>query len=184
MRDTHEKFTWPTIGLHWIIAIAMIAMLIFGLYLEDLPRSPEKGALIGLHKSIGLLVLLFAAIRVIWRYRNKFPTPLSSLPTWQENLAKITHWILIIGTLLMPVSGILMSIGGGHPVGVFGLEIIAGTGQENKLLSQIGDIGHGLGSKLLILFIVLHFIGAVKHQILDKDGTMSRMLGARVSAKE
>ena len=46
MKDTFEKFSLTTVSLHWIIAIGMIAMLAFGLYLEDLPRSPEKGELL------------------------------------------------------------------------------------------------------------------------------------------
>lgn len=182
MRDTHEKFTWPTVGLHWIIAIAMIAMLVYGLYLEEMPRSPEKGELISLHKSFGVMIFVFAIARVYWRFLNKFPRPISDLTNWQEILAKVTHWVLIIGTLLMPISGVIMSIGGGHPVGIFGLELIAGTGEKNETLSEIGKAGHGLGGKLLILFVLFHFIGAIKHQFFDKDGTISRMFGVKVRA--
>ena len=47
MRDTFEKFSLTTVSFHWIIAIAIIAMLAFGLYIEDLPRSPEKDELMG-----------------------------------------------------------------------------------------------------------------------------------------
>lgn len=167
-------------GLHWIIAIAMIAMLAFGVYIEDLPRSPEKGELIGLHKSIGVLILILAIVRIYWRFLNKFPKPISVLPTWQEKLAKLSHWVLIIGTVLMPVSGIIMSIGGGHPVSVFGVELIARTGIKNELLSEIGHALHGTGGNLLIIFVLIHTVGAIKHQFFDKDGTISRMLGYQV----
>ncbi len=184
MKDTHEKFTWPTIGLHWIIAIAMIAMLAFGLYLEDMPRGPDKGELIGLHKSVGMLILLFALIRVFWRTLNKFPTPISPLVNWQEKLAKLTHWVLVIGTILMPVSGVFMAIGGGHAVAVFGFGIIASSPEKIEALSKIGHIAHGFGGKLLILFVIFHCVGAIKHQFFDKDGTLSRMLGINVNVKE
>ena len=40
----------------------------------------------------------------------------------------------------------------------------------------------GLGGKLLILFIVLHAVGALKHQLIDKDGTIQRTLGKTVGA--
>ena len=183
MRDTHQKLTWPTVGLHWVIAIAMIAMLAFGLYLEDMPRGPEKGELIGLHKSVGISILLFALARILWRYLNQFPKPISPLVNWQEKLAKLTHWVLIIGTVLMPISGVFMSIGGGHAVGIFGLELIAGSPEKNEMLSQIGHTVHAVGSKLLILFVLFHFVGAIKHQFFDKDGTLSRMFGRKVSVK-
>lgn len=183
MRDTIEKFTWPTVGLHWIIAIAVIGMLTFGLYLEDMPRSPEKGQLMGVHKSIGVIILAFAVVRIFWRYLNKFPKPISALPNWQKTLASISHWVLIIGTVMMPFSGILMSIGGGNAIGVFGFELIAGSGEKNESLSEIGKTIHGLGSKILIAFVLLHSAGAIKHQVLDKDGTISRMLGKEVRKK-
>ncbi len=77
-----------------------------------------------------------------------------------------------------------MAIGGGHAVGVFGFEIIAGSPDKIEMLSQIGHTAHGLGGKLLILFVLVHFIGAIKHQSIDKDGTLSRMLGIKVSVKE
>ena len=181
MRDSHNQFTPVTIGLHWIIAITMIVMLVFGLYLENLPRSPEKGELIGIHKSIGALVLVLALVRIYWRYLNKFPKPISDLPKWQEKLASVAHWFLILGTAFMPISGMMMSIGGGFGLSVFGLEIVARGGEKNELISEIGGAVHGLGGKLLILFVLLHIAGAVKHQFMEKDGTISRMLGKRIS---
>lgn len=184
MRDTHEKFSLATVGLHWIIAIAMIAMLVFGLYLEDLPRSPEKGALIGLHKSVGIIILFLALIKTYWRFLNKFPKPISQLPKWQEKLASSTHWILSIGIVLLPVSGIMMSVGGGYPVGIFGLELIAGTEEKIEILSTIGKTIHGLGGKLLIFFIILHGIGTLKQQLIAKDGTLSRMFGAQIGSRK
>lgn len=182
MKDTFEKFNFPTVGFHWIIAIAMIAMLAFGLYLEELPRSAEKGQLIGLHKSFGVMVFGLALLRIIWRIKNKFPAPLSTLTSWQAKLAKFTHWFLIIGTALMPISGVVMTVGSGRSVSVFGLELIAGSGDKIEALSNVGHIMHGLGGRLLILFIVLHAVAAIKHQFFDKDGTLTRMVGGRVKA--
>ena len=180
MKDTIEKFSLTTVAFHWIIAIAIICMLAFGLYIHDLPRSPEKGELVGLHKSFGVLILVLASLRIIWRMKNNFPIPLSSVPVWQERLVKLSHWFLLIATVMMPLSGIIMNYGNGRGLSVFGLELIAGTGEENHLLHEVGHIIHGLGGKLLILFIVLHVLGAIKHQFIDKDGTLSRMAGKTV----
>lgn len=179
MRDTHSKFTFTTVSLHWIIAIVMIAMLGFGLYLESLPRSPEKGELIGLHKSVGALLLILAVARIYWRFLNKFPKPISDLTNWQKTLANVAHWFLILGTVFMPVSGIMMSVGAGFGLSVFGFEVFA-RGDKIELLNQVGHIIHGLGGKLLIAFVLLHIAGAVKHQMIEKDGTISRMLGKKI----
>lgn len=179
MRDTHKQFTVPTISLHWIIAIGMIVMLAFGLYLENMPRSPDKGELIGIHKSVGVIILLLAIPRIYWRFLNKFPKPISPLPNWQLKLAAAAHWVLIIGTVLMPISGIIMSVGGGFGLSFFGTELIA-KGNKIEVLSQVGHIIHGLGGKLIIIFVLLHIAGAIKHQFIEKDGTISRMFGKKI----
>ncbi len=180
MRDTFEKFNPATVSLHWIIAIGMIDMLAFGLYIEYLPKGLEKGALMLTHKSFSIIILVLASARILWRIINKFPKPLSVLPNWQEKLAKFIHWFLIIGTVMMPISGIIMTLGGGRSLNLFGLKLIAGSEEKIEALSQAGHIMHGLGSKLIILFLILHIIGAIKHQVMDKDGTLSRMVGKRV----
>lgn len=181
MKDTHEKFSKPTVLLHWIIAFPFIAMLVIGLILDEMENGPNKFELIGTHKSIGILILVLAIVRILWRMKNKFPKPLSEIPNWQKRLAQAAHWVLIIGTVMMPISGITMSIGGGHSVGLFGMELIAGTGVENGIMDKAGHIMHGLGSKLIILFLVLHIVGAFKHQFMDKDGTLSRVFGRNVT---
>jgi len=87
---------------------------------------------------------------------------------------------LLFGTLLMPISGILMQLGEGRAIAFFGLELIAASGVENEIIEKIGEVGHGLGSKLMILAVALHIAAALKHHFIDKDGTMTRMLGKHV----
>ncbi len=77
----------------------------------------------------------------------------------------------------MPISGFMMTIGGGYPVGIFGFELIAHSEDKIEILSEAGHLIHGLGGKLLIALILLHAVAAIKHERLDKDGTLSRMLG-------
>jgi cytochrome b561 len=180
MNSSHYKLPLTTIGLHWMIAFAMIAMIVLGIVVEEMERSPEKFQLMGLHKSIGILILLLALVRLGWRALSKYPEPLSEMAKWQEILSKLTLLVLLLGTVLMPVSGIIMSIGGGHAVAVFGFELVAKTGEKIEVLSKIGHVMHGLGGNLMIAFILLHIAGAFKHERIDKDGTLSRMLGRSI----
>lgn len=177
--DTREKLSNITVMLHWVIAFAMIAMLAFGLYLEDLPRSPEKGELMGIHKSVGVLILVVAAYRLFHRFVNKMPAPLSPAPQWQLKAAHITHGLLLLGTVLMPISGIMMTIGGGRALEVFGIELLA-AGDKVEWLGDLANVMHGFGGSVLIGIIVLHVAAAIKHRVIDKDKTMERMLGQKV----
>ncbi len=165
---------------HWIIALAVIGMLAFGTYLADfVPRGPEKGALINIHKAIGVLVLVFGLWRVGWRLAQGFPEPAGPAPNWQHLIAKLTHWMLILGIIVMPVSGMMMSLFGGHDISVFGLFVIPGQ-EENRALSSAAGGIHAIFSKVLIAFIVLHILGALKHHLIDKDATLVRMTSGHI----
>ena len=168
-----------TIRLHWLIAVGMIGSLAFGIYLDEFAASANKGSLIGLHKSVGVIVLLLALVRLVNTAKQGLPTPLSESAAWQLSAAKVTHILLLAGTLFMPISGVMMSVGGGYPVGVFGLPLIP-AGDENEMLSQIGHAVHGVGANIMIAAVLLHVAGAVKHSLIDKDGTMARMLGKQI----
>lgn len=179
MRDEATKFSAMTVSLHWLLAIAMISMLVFGLVLEDMPRGDAKSALMWWHKGLGVTILVFALWRFGWRMANGLPNLPGRRHGWQENAAIAAHWFLLLGTLFMPISGMMMSIGGGHPIDMFGLFTI-GPFAKNDAISAPGHLVHGLGSKLLIAAIVLHIAGALKHHLFDRDATLKRMLGARV----
>ena len=183
MKDQSNKLSSMTVGLHWLLALAMIGMLAFGLILEDMAKGETKSFLMWWHKGLGVAVLAFALWRLGWRLTQGFPVPMSKVPAWQEITEKITHWFLLLGTLFMPLSGIAMSLGKNRPIDVFGLFAIPAFG-ENEFLHEAGEVIHGLGGNLLIAAIILHVVGAVKHRIVDNDGTMERMAGREVPNRQ
>ncbi|WP_407330348.1 cytochrome b [Enterovibrio sp. 27052020O] len=165
-----------TIALHWAVAVVIIGMLAVGSYMVDLPKGPDKGELIGIHKSIGFIVLILASLRVLWRLKEGQITPIPGSPNWQEKAAKGAHHLLLLATILMPVSGIMMSVGGGRGLDVFGVSLIAG-GEKTEWMQAVGHETHEILAFILIAVIVLHVAGAVKHHLVDKDMTLKRMLG-------
>ena len=180
MPDRKEKLTSVTVGLHWLIAITIIGMVAFGLYIADLPRGDWKSELIGIHKLIGFTVILVALPRILWRWGNGWPVHVGDHASWEKTLAKFAQWFLIIATIAMPVSGMMFSLGLGYPVPVLGLFEIGPLPQKIPILANIGGIIHEYTGKSLIAVISLHIAGALKHHLIDKDGTLRRMLGARV----
>ncbi|MCY6379139.1 cytochrome b [Hoeflea prorocentri] len=164
---------------HWIVAFAMIGMLAFGIYIDDfVPRGPQAGALLQTHKALGVLVLAYGLWRVGWRLARGFLDSAARMPAWQEILSKITHWVLIAGIILMPLSGMTTSLFGGHDINIFGLFTIPGF-TENKTVSDLAGDAHGTIANILIAFIVLHIAGALKHHVIDRDTTLVRMTTGR-----
>ena len=180
MKDTREQLSAMTVGLHWLIAAAIIGMLAFGLYIDGLERSPERTSLMDLHKSIGVTILALACLRMLWRWRNGFPVLLGQAPRWQKAAAHAVHGLLLLATVLMPLTGILSSIGGGHGLPLFCLTLVADDGVRQETLHAIGET-HGAIAWILIVLIGIHVAAALKHQVIDRDGTMRRMWGRRIS---
>lgn len=181
MKDNKLKFSPITVLLHWTLGLSIIYLVIIGLYMTGLDNSPEKWAYYNQHKSIGVILLCFAAIRIYWRLLNKLPEPLSANPAWQEKMAKLVHILLLISTLMLPISGFIMSVAGGYPVAVFGLELVAESSDKVEWLGTIANTIHSYGSYMLIAMVSVHVLGAVKRSFIRKDGTFKRMLGKTIA---
>lgn len=181
MKDTHEQFSIITVFLHWSVAVVVIGMLIFGSLLDSIPRGPDKLWWIHLHESIGLLVLALATVRLLWRALNRFPQPLTRSYNWHDTLARVTHWVLLLAVVIMPLTGILLVLGQGHDLALFAWPIFSGTGERTDWLNKAGHILHGNVGNVLILFISLHVLGALKHYLWYGDATMSRVFGKRIT---
>jgi cytochrome b561 len=177
-----EKIDGTSIALHWIVAAAMIGLLAMGFYMV----TNEAWGLFELHKSMGVGTFLVIILRVIWTTRNGLPEQRQDLPPSQRLLASTVHWVLLIGTLAMPISGMLFSACSGHHVGIFGLELYPANvapGNPDEAISRSPfweaamQNTHQCIGYLLVLTILLHVAGALKHHFVDKDATLRRMLG-------
>ncbi len=185
MKDTKNQLSFLSVSLHWLIAIGMIALIAVGIYMAE----NEAFSLYPIHKSIGVIILGFILLRIYWRIQNGWPVALSDYKPAEVRIARIVQWLLLIGTVMLPISGIMMSGAGGFGVSVFGLELIAKNPDPvnagkvialNPTVAQIGHVVHSWGGNILIAAILLHLIGAIKQKLLYKDGAMARMLGKQV----
>jgi len=183
--DTQSQLSTNTLALHWIVGIMMIGLLATGIYMEE----NEVFVLYPWHKSFGVLITAFVVLRVIWRIRNGWPSPVRNYAKIEKVLSKIIHYVLIIGTVLMPISGFVMSAMGGHGVDFFGMELVARNpdpADPNEVIALNGTLAgmahnmHKFAGIAIIVAVVIHLVGALKHHIFDKDGTLRRMLGATV----
>lgn len=172
----NNNLSIPTILLHWLTGLIFILVLCLGLYMDYLPKSPEKWEIMALHKSFGAIVLVVAVLRLLWRFKEGSITTLATLTRAQAILATSVHHLLLLATILMPLSGAVMSATSGHGIALFGLPI-APKGVEIEWLSSIAHFVHVNAVNIVIVLLLLHIVGAIKHQVMDKDGTLSRMLG-------
>lgn len=183
--DTKIKLSRITILLHWLVAFMVIGMLAVGVYMAE----REVYALYPWHMSFGQLIFLIVLVQAVRRLKNGWPEAVSEYSFIERLLARGVHYLLLVGVLLMPVFGFSMSVLGGNGVAFFGVQLVARNPDPanlsqvipfNEPLAGLILTAHGTLGYLLIVAILLHIAGAFKHHLIDKDGTLRRMLGAKV----
>lgn len=160
--------------LHWIIAVIIIGLLWLGWYMTSLPDAPGNERLYFIHKSFGILVGVLVLIRLTWcHFRAPTPFP-ATLPKWQMVLAKISHFLLYVFMIVMPLSGYLGSSFGTHGTPFFGLDLHSFF-QPNKQISEFLFKIHYVTAWGLAILVGLHILAAFYHLIIKRDGVFQRM---------
>lgn len=175
-RNTVERYGTVAQGFHWIVGLCVIGLLAMGLYMTSLDPTPAAFKLYALHKSVGIVVLALAVLRLVWKITNAHPRALPTHAAWERILARLTHVFLYFAIIGMPLSGWIMSSAKNFPVSVFGWFTLPNLVGPSEEIARAAAQFHGLAAWALIAAIALHFAGALKHHVIDKDGTLRRMV--------
>lgn len=179
MQKPPEKFGPVAIALHWIMALGVVLSVIFGLgtvYIDDTQTSRSA---LGLHQSIGFVMLLLALGRLYWRVTHPAPAPLAAMPKGQRVASLITHATLYLFLLGMPVTGYIGLAARGREIPVFGLFDLPHLVPRSFDLSATAQDIHYYAQYALYALVVLHIAAALYHRFVLKDGVLERMLPGR-----
>ena len=170
------RYTGVAIALHWLIAIAIFGSFAVGLYMADLPLSPQKLKLYSWHKWAGVTIFLFVAVRLGWRLLHRPPELPAAMPDWQRKVALVTHVLLYVLMIVIPLSGWLMSSAKGFQTVWFGIlplpDLLSKNEELGKLLAEV----HELLNWSMATLVAAHLGAALKHHFLDRDDVLTRML--------
>lgn len=166
-------------ALHWVLALAIVGNFALGVYMSDLPFSPARLQYYSWHKWAGVLVLAFSAVRLVTRLMAP-PPPLplnieAAMPGWQKLAHHATHIGLYALFFAVPLSGWAYSSAAGFPVVLFGvLELPDFVAASESLADALKPL-HKFSAFAMAALVLLHVAGALKHQIVDRDGLVQRM---------
>jgi cytochrome b561 len=156
------------------MAPLMIGAFTIGEMMEDLPRGPDKQAMMGWHILVGLAVAALLIPRIFVRARGVPPLP-DTMPAWQALLAKAAHVVLYGTMFALPVLGLVAILAGSRNVPVLGLFQLPSILPVGWLHGAAEDI-HGAVAKVFLVTLVLHVIAALWHAIVRRDGLAGRMI--------
>jgi cytochrome b561 len=179
IRNDAVAWGWPARLLHWLIAVLVVGLWVLGKIMVGLPDAdPSKFGLYQLHKSFGLTVFALGLLRLAWRFANPSPEPPPGMPGWERLAAKVSHAMLYLLLLAIPISGYLMVSASpwGIPTIVFGLLHVPHALPPDAATERLLKAVHEALGLLLALLVLLHAAAALKHHLLDRDPVLRRMI--------
>lgn len=173
---SRARYTGTAIALHWMVAALILATFPLGLYMTELPLSPDKLRLYSYHKWIGVTVFALALARIAWRLTHRPPPHDPPIHAWQRGAADAAHALLYVLLLVVPVSGWLYSSAVGVPTVYLGIWQIPDLLSRDRELADVLKVVHKSLTVTLGALVVVHAAAALKHHFVDRDGVLARML--------
>ena len=172
IRDTAKGFGLISIALHWLGALAL-AYLWFTAPDDRGGAAPVSTAS---HIVMGAGLGLFLLARIAWRMASVSPAPLSS-NAMLNTVAKVVKMLLLLDILLILATGVLGVWFNGQSISAFGLiRLPTLLGANSQLEIPMRGL-HSLSANLILPALIgLHVLGALKHLVIDRDGTFGRMI--------
>ncbi|MBU3720881.1 MAG: cytochrome b [Burkholderiaceae bacterium] len=169
------SYTRTAKAFHWIMAILIGGLLVLGLYMQDLPLSPQKLELYSWHKWFGVTVFILVWFRLAWRRSHRPPDLSESLSPRLRYAAHVGHTLLYVLMILIPLSGWLMSSAKGFQTVWFGLVPIPDLIGKSRALGDLLQQVHKALNIILMLTLTGHILAAMWHHFVLKDDTLRRM---------
>jgi cytochrome b561 len=156
---THRRYTRTAMVLHWVLGLALIGLFGVGIYMTGLPFSPQ---------------------RLLWRATHRPPALPgaieAAMPGWQKLAHHGTHHLLYALFFAVPLIGWAYSSAAGFPIVFLGLWQLPDFVPVSKDLAEAIKPWHQYTAFAMAGLVVLHIAAALKHQLVDRDGLLSRML--------
>lgn len=180
-----NRYTRTAMALHWLVALLIAVNLGLAWAVDFLPEERVRWT-IDTHKSIGITILGLAILRLLWRFANKPPALPRTYALWERRASHAAHMLFYGLIFLLPLSGWMQDSAwkdaSSHPMQLFGLLPWPRIGWimnlepvfKESLHDAFGVLHQGAGFVLYGL-LALHIVGALKHQLVDKEKELQRM---------
>jgi cytochrome b561 len=174
-RNTQTHYGSVAQAAHWLTALLLIGSFSLGFYMHDLPVSPARVRLFAYHKWLGVTIFMLVTLRLAWRLWSPPPPLPDTMPAWEKRAAEISHRLLYLLVLAVPLSGWLMSSAKGFQTVLFGILPIPDLLDKQPALGEALETVHWALNKMLLALVSVHAAAALKHHYRDRDEILARM---------
>jgi len=178
---TSEEYGSVPKLLHWV-TVALVALVwILGTFGDELSEGPARETGLFAHISMGLVILVLAAVRIPWRFANPPPKVVPTefgkwLVQWTDPLSRIMHYVLYALLVVVPIVGIALQFARGHSLPFFGVFEVPSPWLADKAFARSLKEVHEALANLLVILALFHLSAALLHHWVFGDSTLRRML--------
>ena len=171
MKDNlSKKYSQGTIITHWLTALLILILFPMGKYMAGIEMS-EKMGLIKVHAILGILVFILTIIRTISFFKHERPENFKTGSKFNDKLVIWIHNIFYFLLFGIAITGLITMLFGGY-----GEALKTGNINVIKSRNEISSLKpHGIMALIMIVLLVMHVIGFIKHLILKKENALKRI---------
>ncbi len=167
------KFNLLARLLHWTVAALVLAMLFIGVTM--IVSVAHYGALVSIHRPLGIAILLLVLIRLVNRLLTKAPALPPTVPPSERVVAKASEALMYILLLAMPLIGWGMLSAGQYPVVMWGGFHLPPIAPVSPVLYAGLRKAHTVLAYLLFFTVLAHLSAILIHTLIIRDGLIRRM---------
>ncbi|GAB4222914.1 MAG: cytochrome b [Gammaproteobacteria bacterium] len=177
LKNTRDGYGSVSKFFHWLVFLLVVTMFIIAYVMDELPDSPLKGQMYGLHKSIGLTVLGVMILRLLWKLSNVRVADIPGTRWWERVAERSVHFALYLLLIAMPLSGWIMSTAAGRAPNFFGLGVVPlpGIAHDRDFAHQVAEV-HEYIAYFILALVSLHILAALWHHFIKHDAVLRRMM--------
>jgi cytochrome b561 len=171
-KSSSERYGNVAIAIHWVSALAILALFVLGFTAANSDDELRKAALLRAHIPLGILVFALTVLRIVWWwFADRGPAPLAGMPSWQIRSEHFVRILLYVSVLVMGASGIgLLVLSGAGPV------LFGGSAEPLPHFWNYPPMrAHFLAAVLLLGLACFHVAAAFYHHLFRRDRLLSRM---------
>ena len=158
--DQPDSFGWVSIVVHWLTTIVIIALWFIGRSISEQVSLDAIDARRTLHVTIALIVWLLLLFRIFWRLRMHHPRARGQ-SLLIHRVARTVHYVMLAGIAVMMISGPLMIL------------------FDSNAVTDVARLIHVSTASSMLVLVLIHIGGTLKHIIFHEDDTIVRMLWPR-----
>jgi cytochrome b561 len=159
--------------LHWLMAAMLLTMLFIGMSMVS--SLEHYHGLIGVHRPLGVMILILAAVRLTNRMFTTLPPFPPTMSRWERSVATASERLLYTLMFALPLVGWGMLSAGHYPIVMFGPLHLPPLLPASPSLYAVLRKSHTLLAYLLFLTFLAHLSAVLFHTLILRDRLLKRM---------